>query len=108
MQTPTKHPYAQQTTKHILTRRNKDGSFDAVGMNNRTCVVDKYTVARKQAQEWANENQADVRFQSWREDRFYADERPDAQEIIKPSRTHNPVKYNAAHFLRDADRTEKN
>ena len=108
MATPTKHPYAQQTTKHILTRRNKDGSFDAVGMNNRTCVVDKYSVARKQAQEWANENQADVRFQSWREDRFYADERPDAQEIIKPSRTHTKVTPNAAHFLRDPDRAKEN
>lgn len=102
----TKHPHAQATTKHILTKRNDDGGFDAVGMNNRTCVIDGYFTARKQAQAWANEHQRDVRFQSWRESRFYADEKPDAQEIIKPSRTHTKVTPNAAHFLRDADRTK--
>lgn len=90
--------------RHILTKRNADGSFDAVGMSNRMCMIDPPAVAKKAAQEWANQHQVDVRFQSWREDRFYADERPDAQEIIKPSRTHTKVTPNAAHFLRDADR----
>ena len=102
----TKHPHAQATTKHILTKRNDDGGFDAVGMNNRTCLIEPYAKARKEAQAWANEHQRDVRFQSWRESRFYADEKPDAQEIIKPSRTHTKVTPNAAHFLRDADRTK--
>ena len=107
MSASTKHPHAAACTKHILTKRGDDNGFDAVGMNNRTCIIDTYAKARKQAQKWADEQQRDVRFQSWREHRFYADEKPDAQEIIKPSRTHSKVTPNAAHFLRDADRTQK-
>ena len=90
--------------RHILTKRNADGSFDAVGMSNRMCMIDPPAVAKKAAQEWANQHQVDVRLQTWREHRFYKDEKPNEQEIIKPSRTHTKVTLNAAHSLRDADR----
>lgn len=42
-----------ETLKAIVTRKNKDGSYDEVGTSNRTVVQGTHSVVKRKAREWA-------------------------------------------------------
>ena len=59
--------------KYLVTRQNNDGSFDEVGMTNRTIYVDLKTVkgaARRARKLWPN---AGLRIEEFADERFYGE-----------------------------------
>ena len=59
--------------KFLVTRQNKDGSFDEVGMTNRTLYSDLKTIkgaARRARKLWPN---ADLRIEVFAAERFYGE-----------------------------------
>ena len=59
--------------KFLITRQNKDGSFDEVGMTNRTLYSDLKTIngaARRARKLWPN---AGLRIEAFSAERFYGE-----------------------------------
>ena len=59
--------------KFLITRQNKDGSFDEVGMTNRTIYSDLKTIngaARRARKLWPN---VGLRIEAFSNERFYGE-----------------------------------